>query len=329
MMEAETAHSGFIPIIDLSDISNPDVELRKALAEKIRRACVEVGFFYVKNHGIPEELVENTIKAGEKFFDLPLEAKMEIENKKSPNFMGYSPFLSGNNNPDNAGDMQEGFEFSWEPIDKLSKDRSQSDEERGVLAGANQWPTGVEGFRETVLQYYHAAVALGKAMFPMFALALHLPEDWFADKTKNSAAMMRILHYPTQTGTPDDRVIGIGAHTDWECFTILWQQPGIQALQVRDNENKWVDAPSIPGTLLINLGDQLARWSNDTFKSTVHRAMNRSGARRYSIPLFFGTDYNVRLEPIPGCVSEDRPYKYDVITAGEYLKSRFVATYGH
>jgi len=140
---------------------------------------------------------------------------------------------------------------------------------------------------------------------------------------------MRALHYPPQTGPIDKQVIGIGAHTDFECFTILWQQPGIQALQVRNTRDEWVDAPPIPGTLVINLGDQFARWTNDIFKSTVHRAANRSGARRYSIPLFFGTDYGVPLEPIASCVSVERPPRYEVMTAGDYVKTRLQATYGH
>jgi len=160
-------------------------------------------------------------------------------------------------------------------------------------------------------------------------LALNLPEHFFDDKTQHSAAFMKLLHYPLQTGPIDGRVIGIGAHTDWECFTILWQEPGIQALQVLNPEKTWINAPPIPGTLVINLGDQFARWTNDVFKSTVHRAVNQSGVRRYSLPLFFGTDYNVKLEPIPSCVSPDRPPKYEVVTAGEYVKSRFQATYNH
>jgi len=165
-------------------------------------------------------------------------------------------------------------------------------------------------------------------MFPLFALALELPEDYFEDKTKHAAAIMGVLHYPPQIGQVDDRVMGIGAHTDWECFTILWQEPGIQALQVLNANRQWVNAPPIDGTLVINLGDQFARWTNDVFKSTIHRAVNRNGVRRYSIPLFFGTDYNVRLEAIPSCVSETRPAKYEVMNAGEYVKSRFKATYG-
>lgn len=138
---------------------------------------------------------------------------------------------------------------------------------------------------------------------------------------------MKLLHYPPQIDSADERVIGIGAHTDWECFTILWQEPGIQALQVLNTNKQWINVSPIPGTLIINLGDQFARWTNDIFKSNVHRAINCSKARRYSIPLFFGTDYNVRLDPISGCVSSERPLKYKITTAGEYVKARLQATY--
>jgi len=139
---------------------------------------------------------------------------------------------------------------------------------------------------------------------------------------------MRVLHYPPQTGVHDDR-IGIGAHTDFECFTLLWQQPDKQALQVLNADKKWIDATPIPGTIVVNLGDQFARWTNGIFKSTVHRAINRTGVQRYSMPLFFGTDYNVMLEAIPSCVSEERPPKYEPMKAGDFVKMRLKAAYGH
>lgn len=306
-------------------ISTEDPDSKKALADKVRAACVNVGFFYVTNHGISETIIQEAVDRSKDFFSLPLEDKMMIENKKSPNFKGYSPLLSGNNDPDNDGDLQEGFEFGLEQIAQGQDDSS----DEGVMAGANVWPSQLPEFRRAALQYYHAAVNLGKKLFPLFALALDLPENFFEDKTRHSAALMKMLHYPPQTGPVDGRVLGIGAHTDWECFTILWQEPGIQALQVLNSNQEWIDAPPTPGTMVINLGDQLARWTNGVFKSTVHRAINRSGVRRYSIPLFFGTDYGVKLEPIPSCVSTERPMKYEVITAGEYVKAKLRATYGH
>ncbi|KAI0060472.1 Clavaminate synthase-like protein [Artomyces pyxidatus] len=325
--KADTAFSG-IPIIDLKDIANPDPSVKRALANQVRDACINVGFLYVKNHGIPEQAISDALAAMKEYFSLPLETKMELDINKSSNFKGYNAVLSSNNDPESAGDMHEGFEFNREPIDPVEA----ANEKRlhdGVMAGANVWPRDPPGFREAMLRYYHPVVNLGLALFPLFALALDLPADFFDDKTRHCAALMRALHYPPQTGPVDDRVIGIGAHTDFECFTILWQEPGIQALQILNADKKWIDAPPIPGTLVVNLGDQFARWTNDVFRSTVHRAINRSGMRRYSIPLFFGTDYDVRLEPIPSCVSEDRPVHYEVVTAGEYVKERLKKAYGH
>lgn len=325
--QADTAFSD-IPIIDLQEINNPDAAAKLKFAEAVRDACINVGFLYIKNHGIPEALIEDALKSSKDFFSLPEEKKMELDIKKTPNFKGYNALLASNNDPENAGDMHEGFEFGWEEIVPTAATQEKRSHD-GVMSGANVWPEGVPGFRENVLSYYHAAVNLGKKLFPLFALALDQSETFFDDKTTNAAAIMRILHYPPQTGPVDDRVIGIGAHTDFECFTILWQQPGIQALQVLNAQKQWIDAPPIPGTLVVNLGDQFARWTNDVFKSTVHRAINRNGIRRYSIPLFFGTDYDVRLEPISSCVSPEKPLKYKVVTAGEYVQERLKATYGH
>ncbi|CDO72227.1 hypothetical protein BN946_scf184970.g79 [Trametes cinnabarina] len=274
---------------DLKDIDSPDPDVRHTLGQAVRDACINVGFFYVKNHGIAEDTVNQALSASKDFFSLPLEKKMELDIRKTSNFKGYNPVLSSNNDPLNRGDLHEGFEFGWEEMQAREHDEKRAHD--GVMAGNNVWPSELPGFRESALSYYHAAVGLGRKLFPLFALALDLPENFFDDKTKNAAAIMRVLHYPPQNGPVDDRVIGIGAHTD--------------------------------------LGDQFARWTNDVFKSTVHRAINRSGVRRYSIPLFFGTDYDVKLEPIPSCVSPERPPKYEVVTAGEYVKERLKATYGH
>ncbi|KAG6902412.1 hypothetical protein C0995_000338 [Termitomyces sp. Mi166 len=175
--KAEQADTGFkeIPIIklkyilarDLANISSSDPAVQQALATEVRDACINVGFFYVRNHDIPEETIRATLEVAKEFFALPLEAKMkvsnnlvsvwvslgifrQIENKKTPNFKGYSPLLSGNNNPDNAGDLQEGFEFGWEPIDPLT---TGDDEKSGVMVGANVWPSELPDLREKAMKY--------------------------------------------------------------------------------------------------------------------------------------------------------------------------------
>ncbi|KAI6163285.1 hypothetical protein EDD17DRAFT_1756249 [Pisolithus thermaeus] len=328
MSLAETAASvscafNSIPIVDIGHASTP--EERVALAQQIRDACMKVGFFYVSNHGIPQETIDKVFSAMKAYFSLPLEIKMKLYHKEVANFKGYAPVLDSNIDPANRGDLHEGFEIGWEELVPKENDETRLND--GAMAGANVWPLEPAEFREACLNYYHAAIGVGKVLFRLFALALDLPETYFDDKTRNPAAIMRTLHYPPQTGLQDDRIVGIGAHTDFECFTVLWQEPGIQALQVLNSEKQWINAPPIPGTLVINIGDQLARWTNDVFRSTVHRAINRSAVRRYSIPLFFGTDYDVQIEPMSSCVSAERPPKYEPIAAGDYVQKRLKEMY--
>ncbi|KIO16910.1 hypothetical protein M407DRAFT_33441 [Tulasnella calospora MUT 4182] len=322
-----------IPIIDLQGGVIQDPELRASVAKEIRDACINVGFFYVSNHGVDPTLIADVVRQAKRFFDLPSAEKMEFDIHKSDNFKGYTPLLGENTDPENRGDLHEAFDIGWEELVRSGESRTLNAEPSStssLVQGGNVWPNAelLPGFREALLKYYHAVVALGKTLFTIFALALGLTDNFFDDKVTKPAACMRLLHYPPQTGVVDERVIGIGAHTDYECFTILWQDD-VPALQVLNTEGRWIDAKPIPGTFVINLGDQFARWTNDIFKSTTHRAINRTGVRRYSMPLFFGTDYDVKLEPIPSCVSAERPPRYEIVMAGEYVKSRLEATYAH
>ncbi|KAJ7644457.1 hypothetical protein FB45DRAFT_897973 [Roridomyces roridus] len=306
-----------IPIIDLADASDP--AKRREIADLIRDACVNVGFFYVKNHPIADSRVNDAIRAGAEFFELPIATKLKCVANTS-HLVARSRILGENADSAGRGDLHEGFDIGWES------------EREGPMAGTNIWPSeaDVPDFKARLLAYYQAAVQFGLSLFPLFALALDLPDNFFDDKTTTPAAIMRVLHYPPQQPTTvddDGRVIGIGAHTDG-CFTILWQD-AVGGLQVQNADGKWIDAVPIPGTFVINIGDQLARWTNDVFTSTLHRVTNRSGRERYSMPLFFGTDYDVRLEPIQSCVSPDRPAKYEVVTAGDYVQSRLQESYNH
>ncbi|KAG2337944.1 Clavaminate synthase-like protein [Suillus weaverae] len=314
-----------IPIIDLEGAFSEDEALRRALAQQIRTACMDVGFFYVKNHGIAQQCLDEVLRVNKEYYSLPAEEKMKLYHKTVPNFKGYSPPMEANIQPGNKGDLHEGFRIGWEEksVDPVVQKPSRD----GVMAGANVWPDTPEDFRIACMDYYHAALAVGKKLFCLFALALDLPETYFNDKTLYSAATMRTLHYPPQPDAPDDKILGIGAHTDFVCFTILWQQMGLEALQVLNSREQWINVPPLPGTLVINLGDQFARWTNDIFKSTVHRAANKNMIDRYSIALFFGTDYEINIEPIYTCVTAERPAIYPAIAAGEYVRQRLKAMY--
>ncbi|KAI5988393.1 hypothetical protein EDD15DRAFT_2371411 [Pisolithus albus] len=324
LVETATSMNGAfdsIPIINMGCVSTP--EERATLAWQIREACVKVGFFYVSDHGIPQETIDAVFSAMKAYFSLPLETKMKLYHREGANYRGYAPLSDANFSAESRGDMFEGFVIGWEePIPKEGDDKKEVD----TTAVPNLWPSEPAGFREALLNYYHATVGLRNALYRLFALALDLPETYFGDIHRNLPTM-RSHYYPPQTGSEDDFIMGINAHSDFECFTILWQEPGIQALQVLNSDNRWINAPPIPGTLVINIGDLFARWTNDVFKSTVHRVINESNVPRYSIATFVGVDHHVEVKPLPTCVSPERPPKYEPIIAGDHVRNRLKETY--
>ncbi|KAK1925422.1 hypothetical protein DB88DRAFT_193700 [Papiliotrema laurentii] len=325
-----------LPVIDLTYAASPDRAQREAVAAEIRSACLNAGFFFVKNHSVPRQVVDNAFAAAAAFFAQSPGVKESVDISKSDNFRGYMKLLSENNDPTKQGEMHESWNIGLDPSIDTSKSTSdfapqdQPRKEGSLVHSDNLWPetstwSGAEDFKRANLEYYSAILALGQSLFPLFALALDLPETFFDDKTRHPAAIMRMLKYP---GIPPDQVKdenpGIGAHTDFECFTILAQ--GGPGLQVQNRSGEWIDAPVIPDTFVINIGDQFARWTNDIFVSTPHRVLPPRETR-YSIPFFFGCDHDVPLIPPSTCVSDARPNKYQVMTAGAYVHKRLSETY--
>lgn len=193
------------------------------------------------------------------------------------------------------------------------------------MSGPNAWPS-VPGLKPTLATYYGQILTLARKLIKLFAQVLDLPEAYFDHMFKTPGAMCRILHYPSQPLS--STTMGIGAHTDIECFTILCQgtQP---ALQILNTDGEWLAAPPIPGTFVVNIGDMLSYWSNDTFVSTVHRVLNITGEERYSIPFFMGPSYETLVEPLESCVKAGKK-NYESVLAGDYVfrrlaKSRYSA----
>ena len=325
-LTAEPTAFDSIPMVDFAAMQGDDAAARAAVGEAVRRACTEVGFFYAKNHGVPAETIDACFSAAHAFFDLPLADKDAVNVAKSDLVRGYTPLLGENTDPANKGDLHEGFDLGNDP----------GPDHPAIAAGLfgygpNQWPDALPdaAFKAPILAYYAAMLSFGSRVFQAFALALELPDDFFADKITNPMGHMRVLHYPSQDGANlDEKQIGIGAHSDYECFTILCTDD-TPALQVLNAEGRWIMAPPVPGAFIVNVGDLMARWTNDYFQSTMHRAINTSGRRRYSIPFFFGTNSDEIIEVLPSCQSSERPPKYAPIAAGKYIESRFDDTYAY
>jgi len=316
-----------IPVIDISALRGDDRAALEATVAEIGRACETVGFFYIKNHGVPEALIARTYELSRQFHESPADLKQQVHISNSPGTRGWVP--DGDKDEDGDPELYRLVEPNPDH-DYLTKPRLHAafdvalelpEDDPDFLAGnlmlvPNQWPDWIPGFREEVMAYYDAVTGVGNQLFHAFAVSLGLPEDFFAKLTKKAPSQLRLLRYPQNDRPMDNDHLGIGAHSDFECFTILHTAgPGLQVMNAAD---EWVAAPPLPGTFIVNVGDLIEGWTNGRFKSTQHRVVN-TGKERYSMPLFFAVDYHTVIEPLPAFVSEDNPPKYNRIVAGDHL----------
>ena len=303
-------------------MSLPVLDLRSdAVASELRHACEQDGFFYVAHHGVPSKLLAEVRARARAFFARPLEEKLELHFEKAQKQRGYIPLRAESTDPNAVGDEKEALDFTY-PIPP----EGVSDAVAHRMYGENLWPRTLPGFRPAIESYLDEMIRLGRRLFECIAESLELPPNYFHDKTDRPIAQLRLLHYPPQERV-DERYLGIGAHCDYECFTIL--DPGdVGGLQIQGGAGEWTDVTPIPDTFVVNLGEMLARWTNDLFAATPHRVINRTGRERYTIPFFFGTNYDTMIECLPSCRSPERPPRYQAIQAGDYLAKRLNEIYG-
>lgn len=184
-----------------------------------------------------------------------------------------------------------------------------------------------KGFRECIYdEYYIKMLSLSNKLLESFALYLHLPENYFKEMFEKPMATMRFIHYPPHPNENeiDEDQLGCGAHTDYECFTLL-SQSNHSGLEILNKNGEWIKAKPISNTFVVNIGDLMQRWTNDFFKSTIHRVINTSRNHRYSIPFFYGPNYFTLVQSL---INHQTP-KYKPIYAGEYINSRFDDTYNY
>ncbi len=310
-----------IPIIDLQPFLSGNESERRQVAERIGDACRQIGFFYVVNHGIPEGVTNGLFNQTQKFFRQPLEEKLKLDANLTQRHRGFIPYGDLYAGPGRKPDIHEGYEVSMElPADDPDYLAGN------IMLGPNVWPDNLPGFREEVYGYYQAVHQLGVSLFRAFEMTLGLPEHWFDDKITKPMGQLRLLYYPPQQAVTDPHAIGIGAHTDYECFTLLLQDDA-GGLQVGNRDGEWIEATPVPGSLIINIGDMLMRWTNDEFVSTPHRVINRSGRERYSFPFFFGANHDCVVSPLPRFTSPDRPARYPPTQCGLWTEWMITEVY--
>jgi isopenicillin N synthase-like dioxygenase len=273
-----------IPIIDLEPlIQRQELE---SVAEQLMSAALNTGFFYIKNHGIDESLIDKAFKASQLFFNFPIAIKQLVAvNQQQRGWLapGMTKFTEAKTH-----DLKEIFFYGPEHwSEQMLAKRSEI-----ALIAENQWPDGFSEFQEGIMPYYHAVCSLGHNVLSAIAVGLGETPDFFAKRYTSPLGRGQLVYYPISSQEDEDQQrFGAAAHTDFGVLTLLHQDDN-GGLQVFNKSKQWVEAPPIPGTFVCNTGDLLNRWTNGFLSSNLHRVINRSGNERFSMPVFFDPDPN-------------------------------------
>jgi isopenicillin N synthase-like dioxygenase len=310
-----------IPVVDLSG---------NEAASETHKACREIGFFYVANHGVPQALIDAQFDCARRFYALPPEKKLALHMKNSAATAGYEPIGGQILDSQDASaekappDLKESFYCAME----LPDDHPWAQKKiRGF--GHNQWPEGLPGFKEQTLAYQAAMRKLGDRVLAILARSLELPEDHFVPYYDMPGTTLRLLRYPPHPQAALANQLGAGAHTDWGGITLL-AQDDLGGLEVRNVEDQWIQARPVAGTFVVNLGDLMQRWTNGLYRSNMHRVKNNSSSRdRYSIAFFYSPRHDSRIECLPTCTDAAHPPKFPPCTAAEHTYEMFRRSYGY
>ncbi len=303
-----------IPLIDLHGAS-VDPTIRANIFRQVHRACREMGFFYVTNHGIPADICDDALAANARLMAAPSSVKHAIDAGTS--LHGYEAPARQVLDPGSPPDLKESFQFSW---------RAEFD--RSGAAQANRWPTELLEIKPPLLAYMRHIVGLGRYLMKCLAGSLDLPADYFDDGLVTPSCSVRALRYPPLPTMAGFNQLRAGAHTDWGAITLLLQDE-VGGLEVQNAAGNWLRATPIPGSFIVNLGDMVCRWTNDLYHSTRHRVQNNRDTRdRYSIACFYGPDDAYRVTCVPSCMPEAGEPNYAPCTVGEHFREMVRLTYG-
>lgn len=304
-----------IPVVDLSDFTRGDEEMKKSFVQKLGQAYEEVGFVAVKNHGIPDQLIDDLYKYTQQFFSLPSEKKRAYEIPELAGQRGYTSFGKEHAKGSEAPDLKEFFQFgqtvpSEHPLKPEYPDNINVED--------------IPGFNETFFKAYRAFEQSGKSLLQAIALYLGLYENYFDEFVNEGNSIIRAIHYPPITIEPKS-AIRAEQHEDINLITLL---VGASAggLEILNKSNQWIGVTSLPEQIVVNVGDMLQRLTNNKLKSTTHRVVNPPRelwhTSRFSIPFFLHPKPGMSLSTLNSCVDKQHPKAYPDITAGEYLNVR-------
>ena len=320
-----------IPVIDVSRFKSDDPDARATVVAEVAEACRGLGFLIISGAGVPDAVVDDAVRECRRFFALPIDARQAVRRPQPSHIRGYvgigAESLSQLEQEAAPPDLKELFDVG--PLEVPTDDPYYAEAQAGASFAPNVWPLALPSLRPALSAYFRAMEQLSGELSRIFALALAMPTTYFDDRIDRHISILRANYYPRQEAPPLDRQLRAGGHTDYTAFTVLWQQE-VQGggLQIRGPDGTWFDVPAVPGTFVVNIGDSLARWSNDTWVSTMHRVVNppaevAAESDRLSLVYFFQPNYDAIIECIPSCRGPDRPARYAPIANGEFLAMKF------
>ncbi len=310
--------AGEIPVIDMAPLTAGDPDATRRVGERMRDAAEAIGFFYVSNHGIAQDLIDRTDRLARDFFAQPLEKKLAV--KPADRHRGFLQVGQAKMHERARVDLKESFiwgrDVADDDPDYLSGNR---------MIGPNRWPDWMPALRPTLNAYLDAAHGCAGALLGALAAGLGISPDYFKRRFDKPISRGTLVYYPPQDPDAGEDQFGVAPHTDYGVITLL-HQDDVGGLQVMTRDAQWVTAHPIPGTLVINAGDLLGRWTNDRFKSNPHRVVNSSGRERLSIAVFADPDFDTPIVPVtrPG-----EPARYPEVSCGDYILGRFDAAFAY
>jgi isopenicillin N synthase-like dioxygenase len=304
-----------IPVVDLADFLSGDETKKKAFVAALGKAYEDVGFVAVKNHGIPDDLINDLYTYVQQFFSLPLDKKKNYEVPGLAGQRGYTSFGREHAKGSEAPDLKEFYQHGQIVEDNDPVKAEYPD---------NVKIADVPPFTPTMNKAYKAFEKSGRALLQAIALYLNLDEHYFDDYIHNGNSILRAIHYPPITQEPKS-AIRAEQHEDINLITLL-VGASADGLQILTKQNEWVGVTSLPEQIVVNVGDMLQRLTNNRLKSTTHRVVNPRRelwhTSRFSIPFFLHPKSSMSLAALNSCVDSAHPKAFEDITAGEYLDER-------
>ncbi len=313
-VEGDTAVREEIPVLDLGPFLAGEAGAAERLAEELRYAQENIGFYFVKNHGVPMDLIHRGYAELERFFALPDEEKLAL--RATATRPGYVPpkstvYVTSPVAKNTKADLNEVLRYVNE----------RPDDHPGRIAGRrfhgpNPWPENLPGFKETIKECHHALASLGRRLLPIYALALDKPADFFEPFFDDPLWTTRNSHYPVMEA--EEGQYGISPHQDHGFMTLL-PLSDVPGLEIRTRAGNWINADHMgEDAIIVNTGEFLNRWTNGRFLASPHR-VNPPKIDRYSMALFFNPSPDTIADPLDTCVSPDNPAKFEPISIYDYM----------